>query len=96
MGSIPIPAFSRCGLNGKALFFDINDKGEVVGFSRVSSGQAHAFLYKNGIMYDLGTLGGIDSRANAINNRGDIVGQFTNADGSVHAFLYRDGQMVPL
>jgi probable HAF family extracellular repeat protein len=47
-------------------------------------------------MYDLGTLGGIDSRAFGINNRGDIIGQYTNADGSVHAFIYRDGEMYPL
>ncbi len=53
----------------------------------------HAFLYSNGVMRDLGNLGGIiNSFAYAINNLGQIVGdaQFT-AGGELTAFLYSDG-----
>jgi uncharacterized membrane protein len=34
----------------------------------------HAFLWSNGTMTDLGTLGGLDSQGNAINDLGEVVG----------------------
>jgi len=42
----------------------------------------HAFLYSGGVMTDLGTLGGLDSRGNAINNLGEVVGTSALATGS--------------
>ena len=36
--------------------FDINDRGEIVGQSETTSGAVHAFLFKDGVMHDLGTL----------------------------------------
>lgn len=39
-------------------------------------------------MYDLGTLGGAASAAQAINTRGQVVGWAETADGEVHAFLW--------
>jgi probable HAF family extracellular repeat protein len=41
----------------------------------------HAFLHSNGIMTDLGTLGGTDSWAIAINRSGEVVGQADTATG---------------
>ena len=38
--------------------FDINDRGQVVGYSGTAAGDQHAFLYGDGAMTDLGTLGG--------------------------------------
>jgi len=66
---------------------DINDLGQIVGESTILIYYFHAFLY-DGIMSDLGTLGGEYSVANAINNIGQIVGKAKDADNETHAFLW--------
>ena len=43
----------------------INDAGKVVGLANRPDGQVHAFLWTNGTMRDLGTLGGMQSGASA-------------------------------
>ena len=53
---------------------DFNDYGKVVGSSLTASGQTHAFLWEDGAMRDLGTLGQEGSIAERINNAGVIAG----------------------
>ncbi len=81
----------------------VNDRGEVVGISGtcdVAVGAftaKHALLWKNGIVTNLGSLGGAGwNTPMAINNRGQIVG-FSDLPGDVsggklnanfHAFLW--------
>ncbi len=75
----------------------INDRGQIVGESSggLKKGR-HAFLWQNGKMRDLGTLGGGSSFATAINNGGQVVGTSTTKDGSYHAFLWQNGRMRDL
>jgi probable HAF family extracellular repeat protein len=67
----------------------INASGQVVG-DVVNGSQTHAFLYSNGSLADLGTVGGFtNSHANALNDNGKVVGSLDNGTGSVqHALLY--------
>jgi len=73
----------------------INDAGEIVGDSDSPTG-SRAFLWKKGIMTDLGTLANdACSAAVSINSRGQIVG-FGSAD-CVHedrAFLWENGDPI--
>ena len=52
----------------------INDLGQVVGHSNVSSGDLHPYVWNNGVMTDLGTLGGVEGRSYHINNSGTVFG----------------------
>ncbi|MDQ3137275.1 MAG: hypothetical protein M3Q93_06790, partial [Gemmatimonadota bacterium] len=56
----------------------------------------HAFLWQNGTMKDLGTLGGDYSRAFGINSLGEVVGESKTADGRTHAFRWTNGRMTHL
>jgi probable HAF family extracellular repeat protein len=77
---------------------DINDLGQVVGASMNPREDSRAFLYSDGQMHDLGTLGGASSNAWGINDSGQVVGSstFSTATRIYHAFLYSDGQMQDL
>jgi len=69
----------------------INDSGQVVGISA-----NHAFLWENGVMIDLGTLGGDFSLANAVNDLGQVVGESKTVGGEIHAFQWDRGTMSDL
>lgn len=80
----------------------INDRrphAQIVGTMGVNeNGTYHkrAFLYEDGAVTNLGTLGGENSRATAVNNAGQVVGVADTADGQQHAFLWQDGSMTDL
>jgi probable HAF family extracellular repeat protein len=83
--------------------FGINEAGQVVGDSHVNATpegvvETHVFLYSDGQMSDLGTLGGPVASASDINDAGKAVGaSTTNAEATeTHAFLYNGGQMEDL
>jgi len=71
----------------------INNAGQVVGYSQTATFFQEAFLYSNGQMTNLGTLGGPQGSAAAINNLGHVVGQSDVPFATSEAFLYSDGHM---
>jgi probable HAF family extracellular repeat protein len=79
--------------------YAINATGQIVGSSSSPGAfsPGHAFLYSDGLMVDIGTLGGTESFALAMNDRGDVVGASTvNTTFDLHPFLFTNGSMVNL
>jgi probable HAF family extracellular repeat protein len=81
--------------NGVANRINLN-LGVVGSLSVPGSTTTRAFYYSNGIMTDLGTLGGASSDARGLNDDGDVVGTAQNAAGQARAFLWRNGVMTDL
>ncbi len=95
---------------GPILPADINERGHVVGtiggFDEPWGATSHAFLWVNGLMRDLGTLGSeyTSSSASAINDQGQIIGmsmrqpRFENGRRvyDVSCFVWQDGMMRDL
>lgn len=74
----------------------INAAGVVIGNSDTSASDEHGFVYQNGTMTDVGTLGGPNSSVNAINDNGEIAGSSQDAADTSHPFIYANGKMTSL
>jgi probable HAF family extracellular repeat protein len=83
----------------------VNDRGEVAGFSYTNSSPnpitkfptEDPFLWRNGRMIDIGTLGGTFGLPTGLNNLGQVIGQSNLAgDQNSHPFLWEDGRLIDL
>lgn len=69
--------------------WDMNDHGQVVGYSDIGNGENRAFYWdENRGMIELPTLGG-NSMARAINNEGDIVGYSYDESGNFYPVKWK-------
>ena len=97
---IPAGAGSRdslAGIPSKAL--GINAAGEVAGVyfgEHLGETSSRAFLYRDGVLEQLGTLGGDWAVATAINDTSQVVGWSANQDGQIQPFRYSNGVMENL
>jgi probable HAF family extracellular repeat protein len=72
--------------------YAMNGKNHFVGCSSTAQENSHAYVYIDGKLDDLGTLGKQTSCANAINDNDEIVGFVSDTGNwSGRAFVYRDG-----
>jgi len=82
----------------------LNDEGQVAGWVWHEDGgirRMRAAVWKDGVLTDLGTLGGDESSARAISNSGWVVGSSRTAPNELgtsekHAFRWRAGRMEDL
>jgi probable HAF family extracellular repeat protein len=81
----------------------VTNSGDVLGFSETGQINGfgfpihHAFRWRNGVMMDLGTLGGDFSGASGANEEGQVVGVArVTGNATSHAFLWDQGSMSDL
>jgi probable HAF family extracellular repeat protein len=92
----------------------INESGQIAGISYTSSipnpvtgvPPLDPFLWENGKMIDLGTLGGAVGFVTGLNNRGQVIGVssvaanpgacFTEGDPNCHPFLWSQRKLIDL
>lgn len=75
---------------------DMNNEGQIVGYSTSGGSSARGFIWENGAMTALPPLtGGFASFADAVNGLGYAVG-YSTQNGIARAVLWRDGNVINL
>lgn len=80
-------------LNGYAVA--MNNAGQVL-VKEITVDGFRTLLWENGVLTDLGNLGGPCIQGQDINDAGQVVGWAQTAAGEYHAFIWQDGEMTDL
>lgn len=86
-GETPVNSYEFNQVVARALGNDLNDAGHVVGQAYIGE-QEHAFFWANGVLTDLGAMGGEYSSAEAVNNLDQVVGWSYTSPGGMIAFRW--------
>ncbi|MEZ5354337.1 MAG: PEP-CTERM sorting domain-containing protein [Bryobacteraceae bacterium] len=79
-------------LGGQSHASSINHSGVVGGYSATAAGNTHGFVWSNGVMTEIGTLGGGNSFLEALNETGQGAGiSYTTGNATQEAFLLTTG-----
>lgn len=90
----PRYSLTEIELGSLARASELNNSEWVTGTITLSETEGRAYLYHDGEVQDLGTLGGESSVAVDINESGEILGSSTyGGDTTGSIFLYKDGVM---
>jgi len=83
--------------NGYSVARGVNATAEVTGAAgNNNSNLSDVFLYANGAMTSLGTLGGNSGIGNGINASGQVAGYSQNSSGTYRAFLSSAGTLIDI
>ena len=74
----------------------INNKGHILARVYTPENAARFVLWRDGVVTDIGNLGGDFVFAMALNDRDEVVGYGATADGSRRGFVWRNGTMTAL
>ncbi len=89
---------TRIGTLGgsESVGLDINNAGQVVGQANLAGDKnAHAYIWQNGVITDLGALGSeANSSAEGINNLGEVVGWSEAPAGGRNAMYWHGDQTI--
>jgi probable HAF family extracellular repeat protein len=86
--SYSITDLGTLGSSGFSVARAVNATAEVTGAASANnSNLSDVFLYSDGVMTSLGTLGGNSGIGNGINSSGQVAGYSTNSVGTYRAFL---------
>jgi probable HAF family extracellular repeat protein len=93
--SYTISDLGTLGSGGYSVSRGVNATAQMTGATGAGA-NSEAFLYSNGSMTNLGTLGGTSGIGNAINTSGQVAGYSQNASGTYRAFLSSGSNLLDI